>query len=93
MSLQESGTAQSMEDFAEASKEESAAKQKGNRRSSQEKVNYGDYALSVETVEKLLNDHEIESGRKDKQNETIFELKNCLENDQHTKKAWVKIDK
>ena len=93
MSLHESGTAQSMEDFAEASKEESAAKQKGNRRSSQEKVNYGDYALSVETVEKLLNDHEIESGRKDKQNETIFELKNCLENDQHTKKAWVKIDK
>ena len=55
MSLQESGTAQSMEDFAEASKEQSAAKQKGNRRSSQEKVNYGDYALSVETVEKLLN--------------------------------------
>jgi hypothetical protein len=93
MSLQESGTAQSMEDFAEASKEQSAAKQKGNRRSSQEKVNYGDYALSVETVEKLLNDHEIESGRKDKQNETIFELKNCLENDQHSKKAWVKIDK
>ena len=31
--------------------------------------------------------------RKDKQNETIFELKNCLENDQHSKKAWVKIDK
>jgi len=93
MSFEESAPVQSMEEFAEASKEQGAAKQKGNRRNSQEKVNYGDYAQSVETVEKLLNEHAIEFGPKHKQGETIFELVQCPESDQHHRKAWVKIDK
>ena len=73
MSFEESAPVQSMEEFAEASKEQGAAKQKGNRRNSQEKVNYGDYAQSVETVENLLNEHAIEFGPKHKQGETNFQ--------------------
>ena len=93
MSFEESATVQSMEEFAEASKEQSNSKTPRNQRTPQDKVNYGNYGQSVETVENLLNEHAIEFEPKHKQGETIFELVKCPESDQHHRKAWVKIDK
>ena len=82
----------SLEEFAEIYSNESTTKKQSGPVNHQDKVNYGDQAKSVEFVEKLLNDHNIEFQRKDKQSETIFEMKQCPKNDQHLKKSWVKVD-
>ena len=71
MSFEESATVQSMEEFAEASKEQSNSKTPRNGRIPQDKVNYGDYAQSVETVENFLNEHAIEFEPKHKQGEMV----------------------
>ena len=89
----ENETFRSLEEFAEAYSNESISSKRSERGNHQSRVNYGDHAVSAEFVEKLLDEHDIEFQRKNKQGETIFELKKCPKNDQHFKKAWVKVDK
>lgn len=87
----ENETFRSLEEFAEAYSNESISSKRSERGNHQSRVNYGDHAVSAEFVEKLLDEHDIEFQRKNKQGETIFELKKCPKNDQHFKKLGSKL--
>jgi predicted P-loop ATPase len=87
----ENENVQSMEKFAEVYSNENSTTKRSRQHNQLHTANFGDQPISTEIVEKLLNEHNIEFQLKKKQGETIFELRQCPKNEQHFKKAWIKV--
>ena len=79
--------------FAEFRQEKEAADQKQTSRSSTNRpVNFGDYETSLIRIQELLQKHELEHEHKYKGGKSIFELRHCPENEQHTRgEAFFKV--